>query len=831
MDLVEIKKKIAEDKARKTSSYRRYPVRFLFMELNNNTQDEIMDLVKSGNGELLELSDYIMKKDDGWLTKSRFIHVIKEHVSSKKDTYVIGFSEMIRFYSRKEIESTVLSLFDIENTNILNPEQFTRRIYIICFSMMDNVYNVLQKSFSRFDLLDPFINSDYEPSEITRQICFVSDEYADSISYNKITTSVDWIGLWRNSQIIDFTKPIWCCSASLYEWHKKAAPDNAFQIDVVENTKQYLQKIMRSDVGFVYELNDDSYWKMLLKDYENVPVASDIKRVIGLRLGLDLGKMEALVAKYVITDDQYEKWLIKNYVLCYAEESFFSKILVRTTSNSSRALILNVWLEGYRISNPSMLRERLAIIRELNKYAESVIPEVEIKNEIISGVAQYLDVSIAMSDAQYGFRFFEICKINAIEEDEFNNKLSNYYFKVFKPAYTGISKTEKEFLINLYSNGFLNKEDLKTMYPSFYSYMFGLGDNLIESNVFFKVYLDEYRKSKVKDKDTPYIEEYYKDDYDRASKLYELYYETDKQDVAVDEAIDDNTDVYVIDGLGAEYLLLVIDLLSRNQYEIESCNIASAHLPSITDVNKAYLAKIPYKKWIVDFDRDVIHGEYYHTTVNLRKAFDTLERIIKEITLDSYGRRIIITADHGATARARWVDTKKKYDYSQADHEGRCCKIVSKADYENNNDYIVYEDEINPETIYLISLNEVSLYNRPKYEDHGGATLEELLVPVIVANPLGTKTQTDYKVIGDKLQVSGLDKTISFVIKPNPDAAVVVENDGTRHDLKKVGLVYKTELASGKVQAITVQIEDKSFNFMTENAARKNMEGDDGFDD
>ena len=100
MDLGDIKQRIVEDKAKTTSSFRRYPVRFLFMELNSNTQNDIMDLVKSGNGELLELSDYIMKKDDGWLTKSRFIQVIKEHVSKEKDTYVLGFSEMIRFYSR-----------------------------------------------------------------------------------------------------------------------------------------------------------------------------------------------------------------------------------------------------------------------------------------------------------------------------------------------------------------------------------------------------------------------------------------------------------------------------------------------------------------------------------------------------------------------------------------------------------------------------------------------------------------------------------------------------------------------------------------------------------
>ena len=129
MDVDEIKRKINEDKQRVSVSYRRYPVRFVFMELSNKTQDEIMDIVKSTDGELLELSDFIMKKDDGWMTKSRFIQIIKKHTSQTKDTYVVGFSELIRFFSRKEIESTVLSLFDIENQNIMDEQASKRRIY------------------------------------------------------------------------------------------------------------------------------------------------------------------------------------------------------------------------------------------------------------------------------------------------------------------------------------------------------------------------------------------------------------------------------------------------------------------------------------------------------------------------------------------------------------------------------------------------------------------------------------------------------------------------------------------------------------------------------
>lgn len=832
MDLGDIKQRIVEDKAKTTSSFRRYPVRFLFMELNSNTQNDIMDLVKSGNGELLELSDYIMKKDDGWLTKSRFIQVIKEHVSKEKDTYVLGFSEMIRFYSRREIESTVVSLFDIENINVEDPVTSSRRIYFICFSMMDNVYNVLQNCFPRISLLDPFINSDYGMNGKARQIYFVSDKYAANIKENKITTSVDWIGLWRNSEVLDFQKPIWCCSASLYEWHKKASPDNAFQIDVVKNTKQYLQKVMKCETLFEYDEKEDIYWKKLLEDFEKNSSATSFKDVLTGRLCIDLDKMEVLAGKFMLSDSMYEKWLIKNFVLTYAKESYFCRVLKSTNLSSNKDLFINVWTQGYKISNPSMLRERLEIIKELNKYAGSFIPENEIKSEIIDGVSHSLDIAaISPINAQYGVDFVELRKNNAIAEEEMKTKVGNYFSKIYKPTYTGISCSEREFLINLYSYGYVGKKDIQEMYPSFFSYLYGEGDKLVKGWDEYKIYLSEYRKSKVQNSDTPYIANYYANGCANALNLYELYYGMDKQDISVEELRDENTDIYVIDGVGAEYIPLIIDLLSRNSYEIECCKFASAHLPSITEINKLYLLKHGYKQWIADFDRDVIHGSLYHTVVNLRKAFDVLENAIKQIVSDSAGRRIIITADHGATARAQWIPTKKKYDFLQADHEGRCCKITSKSDYKNTDDYIVYEDEMRSGIIYLISLNEISLYNKPKYEDHGGATIEEMIVPVIVAIPQGIKPKMTYRVLDEKLQVSGLDKEVRFVIKPDPDVATLVEADGTKHELVKEGTVYVTELVSGKVQELIIHIEDNTYKFVTESIARKNMEGNDGFDD
>lgn len=309
-----------------------------------------------------------------------------------------------------------------------------------------------------------------------------------------------------------------------------------------------------------------------------------------------------------------------------------------------------------------------------------------------------------------------------------------------------------------------------------------------------------------------------------------MYYELQRQESLIAPYIG-SADIYVLDGVGAEYVPLIMDLLVNNGYEVEYCDYASCHLPSITDVNKEYLDTVGYKEWYLEFDQKVIHGEFYKTAVNLRKAFDILEDKIREIVQESAGRKILITADHGATARAKWTETKKKYYFDKADHEGRCCKIDSKNEYTDTEDYIVYEDEGKPGNPYIISLNETSLFNRPKYENHGGATVEEMLVPVIVAGSETGQKKIVYKVVDDKLEVTGLDKKVVFAIIPDPEEAFVIETDGTKHQLMADSGMYSAELLSGKEQDIKVTISGKEYKFHVVNKAKKNMMEDDGFDD
>lgn len=831
MDMGEIRKKILEDKENVTISYRRYPVRFLFMEMSNDTQEEIEELVKSADGELLELSDYIMKKDDGWMTRNRFIQAIKENASKTKDTYVVGFSELIRFFSNKEIESTVLSLFDIENSNIRDTKCAHRKIYFICFSMKSNVYQVLQKSFTRKDLIDPFINADYEFSGVYREIYFVSNDYADRITKNKITTSEDWIGLWRHSKLLDFSYPIWCCSESLYKWYGKASPDNAFQIDEIRNAKDYLQKAFGVTIEFPYLQEEVQYWNQLNTIYPRYNSGRDLQQFADRMLDINAKSTSALSGKWLITDNPFEKWFIRQYVKSYLQNTFLDKALAMVKTDSKKEFLTIIWQQGYWIQDTILLEERIEIINTLNKYADFFAPEKEIGDVILEGIAKELCMTMAEINEIGEFRLEELCEKTGRDLSDLRNRLYAYYIRNFKPAFIGLSSTEKEFVINLYTNEVIDKAEIKEIYPSFYSYLYGQAESLIEEKENLKSYLQAYRESKVADADNLYLESYYLNGGASSEKFYTMYCALPNQEKEV-EPYFDKADIYILDGIGAEYLPLMVDIIRRNGYEIEYCNYAACHLPSTTEINKTYLSVVPYKEWFRDFDTKVIHGEIYCTSVNLRKAFDMLESKLKEIVQDAAGKRIVITADHGATARARWTDTKKKYDISKADHEGRCYRMTDGDVYQNTDDYIVFEDMERPGTSYVLALNETSLYNKAKYENHGGATIEEILVPVIVAVPQTNVEEVSYKVIAKKLEVRGYDRKVSFAIIPSLEEEVfVIEADKSRHTLKRENGVYSADLLSSKEQDITVEVVKTKYKFRTISIAKKNMMGDDGFDD
>ena len=204
------------------------------------------------------------------------------------------------------------------------------------------------------------------------------------------------------------------------------------------------------------------------------------------------------------------------------------------------------------------------------------------------------------------------------------------------------------------------------------------------------------------------------------------------------EVIDglNKTDTYLfwLDSLGVEYLAFISELARARGLSL-SISIARSELPSITSINRGFFDEWPgNRKEKSDELDDVKHNEAggynfenNELPIHLAKELDIIEKVIDkaatELALRHY-QRFLIVSDHGASRLAVLRRKEEKYETeTKGEHSGRCCKLFEPFDLPfaaEENGYLVLAD-----------------YGRFKgsraanVEVHGGASLEEVVIPVI----------------------------------------------------------------------------------------------------
>lgn len=195
---------------------------------------------------------------------------------------------------------------------------------------------------------------------------------------------------------------------------------------------------------------------------------------------------------------------------------------------------------------------------------------------------------------------------------------------------------------------------------------------------------------------------------------------------------------YFVDALGVEFLAYIME--KCKQYEMfANVTVCRSNLPSITSANKEFIQEFDDKHFVSIKDLDKVkHDGIYdfdyqktklpiHITKELSIIDDILKRAQEKLLSKNYNK-VILISDHGASRFA--VTNAKKLDGLEIDmkgeYSGRCCKL---------NEY-----EVRPEIEY--ATEEQGYYVLADYsrfmgsraasvEAHGGATLEEIVVPII----------------------------------------------------------------------------------------------------
>lgn len=213
--------------------------------------------------------------------------------------------------------------------------------------------------------------------------------------------------------------------------------------------------------------------------------------------------------------------------------------------------------------------------------------------------------------------------------------------------------------------------------------------------------------------------------------------------------------LYWIDAMGVEYLALIVELAKRKGLSVH-IDIGRAELPSLTEHNKGFFENwdgiAKYKEEALDDIKHHDKGGFFFTScedpIHLESEIAVIEKAIGFAATKLAMREcksVVIASDHGASRLAVIKRQEEKYSSETGgEHSGRCCKVFEGCDLTNcveEKGYFVLTD-----------------YGRFKgsraanVEVHGGASLEEVLVPIITLK-LKKQDAVDIRVLnGDNIQ-------------------------------------------------------------------------------
>ncbi|MDO8872211.1 MAG: BREX-4 system phosphatase PglZ [Methanoregula sp.] len=290
------------------------------------------------------------------------------------------------------------------------------------------------------------------------------------------------------------------------------------------------------------------------------------------------------------------------------------------------------------------------------------------------------------------------------------------------------TRVEREEIIAwLSQNGSIS--ELDSIYPALAAYLKKYVLKCPELADLLTEYFEAYKRQKLSNElETDFLEKV--DQLALTRQFNRLPTRNEIIDSVVDKS---DTFLYWLDALGVEYLGL-IEALVQNRGLSVRVHIARAELPTITSINRDFFDAWQGRKGKNDELDNAKHsdaGSYNFTNnelpIHLAKELDIIAAMIDKAATElalRHCKHFLIVSDHGASRLAVLRRKEEKYDTdTTGEHSGRCCELFQPYDLPfaaEENGYLVLAD-----------------YGRFKgsraanVEVHGGASLEEVVVPII----------------------------------------------------------------------------------------------------
>lgn len=306
---------------------------------------------------------------------------------------------------------------------------------------------------------------------------------------------------------------------------------------------------------------------------------------------------------------------------------------------------------------------------------------------------------------------------------------------------------EKELIFKLldrYSEDFERTElfsILERVYPDLCAYLtpYRFKNQLLDS------YFQEYKYQKVVNKIFPnFMEVVEKQAVDRDYNII-----LPPRSSVIEKIDVTNAQTYFTDAMGVEYLGYIVSRCHALKL-MAKITVCRCELPSITSRNKEFWDVLSTERFpIITVDKiDKIkhHGEegYDYSRedrklpIHLIRELELIDELLKKIKTNlvsgSYQKAILIS-DHGASRLAVIHETENLWEMeSNGQHSGRCCP---KSEIDERPDSATDAEDF----WALANYDRFKGSRKANVEVHGGATLEEIAVPIIEISNLSAAVE------------------------------------------------------------------------------------------
>lgn len=684
---------------------------------------EIKKVVLSLCDKSLFLSDFCEGED----TTPNIRRVLSCLKTYDKTVCVAPISE----YLRIKPESALSTINKILSTEYDNNENGKLRIYFIMYRMKDILNNVPNDDPRRQNTIIYLNTSEESDYSLT----IIQDDIKVSIHGNEIYGFKKYLQYWEQNP----DKPLILHTKNAIYFEENNFFDNVM---VIANSFDLLRYRYELPIKFENFFGNKEYWNLLA---ESVSKEGDFDSAC--KSVLHTNKYEIELFEQWNKIDEYKKWLL--------------------------------WLWTKNQSGTSYIF----------MCANTTSTVEQFQNELFNGIIQYVSSSTYLSVYRERRNILRLMQLSALPSG-FLSKVNTLSEIEALKCLTDLTFVEKKAIFDLlkvlgYHHRHECYEVLKSVYPDLYYYFVGnKTDNPANMTDKHKDYFEKYKWQKVTNTLTEdfinLVKEYA---YEKGESVYSIQ----PRSRIVSELYDDDTAVLFVDGLGAEYVDYLSNLfadLSELEYVI-SYNVGYCHLPTITEINKDFLNGKKTLEPIYALD------ELKHSTcsypLNITKEFDELKKI-KDFVINSFNdttKRIIIASDHGTSRLAVLVretqfDSKIKADGREIYRYGRYCEGTD-LEHElptsiNYNGKLIFADYTRFEQ-----------KGAPSDEIHGGASIEEWIVPIICIEKRMTKGKQEEKCDIETTtptvqpEIGTSQVTIAFVVKGRKCKKVYATVKGIRY--------------------------------------------------